>query len=300
MRQTRPERLPQTPMTTFSKPVILCIALAACGGGGDDKSASVDLFGKKPVPPGDLAKVKAGMTQDEVKKLLPAAKKTPNHSGSPSLTIPSGYANVDYRIGFYSDKDEVADVSVHVPKDLGKQLEKAWGPPSESGPMGTRWVNEDDGYEVRANEMGRKTWVDFRPFTPLTSEFFGKEPAPLGVLSKVKLGMTYEEIAAVAPGFEKAGAPRGNGSYIAHDPGVKDVSIEIDYDQDNKAEGFVIKLPERGPDLVVKAWGARPGTTRGHGGPMHCWDMKDGNKIELTGTELRYTTPERSVCELKQ
>lgn len=284
-------------MTTLSKPVILCIALAACGGGDSDKSASVDLFGKKPVPPGDLAKVKAGMTQEEVKKLLPAAKKTPNHSGSPSLTIPSGYANVDYRIGFYGDKDEVADVSVHVPKDLGKQLEKAWGPPSESGPMGTRWVNEDDGYEVRANEMGRKTWVDFRPFTPLTPEFFGKEPAPIGILSKVKLGMTYEEIAAAAPGFEKAGAPRGNGSFIPHDAGPKDVSIKINYNQENKAEEFTVELPEKRADMVVKAWGARPHTTRGTGSPMHCWDTKDGVRIELSDNRLRYTTPEHSFCE---
>jgi hypothetical protein len=44
------------------------------------------------------------MTQAQLKALFPGIKPTPNHSGSPSLTIDSGYSNVNYRIGFYSDK----------------------------------------------------------------------------------------------------------------------------------------------------------------------------------------------------
>src|SRR5436190_14511337 len=95
---------------TTQRTLFLVLALAACGK-GSGKTASVDLFGKKPVPPGDLTKVKAGMTQDDVKKLFPGIKPTPNHSGSPSLTVESGYDNAAYRISFYSDLETVADVT---------------------------------------------------------------------------------------------------------------------------------------------------------------------------------------------
>ena len=107
-------------MTTARKSQTLLAALlaVACGKGGSGKEAGAEVFGNKPVPPGELIKVKAGMTQAEVKNVFPSAKPTPNHSGSPSLSLDSGYSNLEYRIGFYSDKDAVADIEVIAPKSL--------------------------------------------------------------------------------------------------------------------------------------------------------------------------------------
>jgi hypothetical protein len=279
-----------------------CIALVvtACGKGGHDsgKSATIDLFGPKPVPPGELAKVKVGMTQAQVKALFPSIHPTPNSSGSPSFTIDSGYANAEYRIVFYSDKDAVAEVTVEVPPDLAKQLDKAWGPPTDTGPMGKKWVDDQDGFEVHATDMGRKTWVGYRPFVPLNADYFGSKPGAFDVLAKVKPGMSRDEIAKASPGFEKAGAPKGNGSFVPYDGKPKDVHIRIDYDQDDKARDYVVELPEKGAEMLTKAWGPHPGKARGLGSPMNCWDLGDGTRLELDGTRLTYTTPANSVCEI--
>ncbi|MGN6104594.1 MAG: hypothetical protein ACTHU0_05795 [Kofleriaceae bacterium] len=287
-------------MVTCQRAVFLVLALAACGkgGGSSGKTASIDLFGTAPVPPGDLVKVKPGMTQAEVKALFPGIHPTPNHSGSPSLTIDSGYSNAQYNIQFYSDVDAVASVEVQVPTPLVKDaLEKAWGPPAKKE-MWPTWVN-DAGYEASLMELGRKTSVSFRPFVPITADYFGPKPAPFDVLAKVKPGMTRDEIAKAAPGFEKAGAPRGNGSYIAYAGKPKDVKVSIQYDQDDKAYQYVVELPQKGAELVTKTWGPRPGKSRGLGSPMHCWDLADGTRLELDDNRLTYTTPDHSVCEVQ-
>jgi hypothetical protein len=284
-------------MTQFKRLALLSV-LAACSKGGGGKSASIDMFGKKPVPPGDLAKIKPGMTQAQVKALFPGIGPTPNHSGSPSLRIPSGYSDAQYDIVFYSDRDAVADIDVDVPKAVGAKLEQAWGAPTDKG-MFPKWVNDDDGYEASLQEMGRKSTVEFRPFTPLSAAFFGSKPGPIDVLTKVKLGMTRDEIAKAAPGFETAGAPGGNGSFVPYEAAAKDVRIEIDYSADNKAEQFQVTLPAKGGDIVTKAWGPRPGKARGTDTPMQCWDLADGTRVELQDNRLTYTTPDHSFCEVQ-
>lgn len=288
----------------------LCIAslLVACGkggggsGGGGSKTATIDLFGKKPVPPGDLAKVKAGMTQEDVKALFPGIQPTPNHSGSPSLRVPSGYSNVDYDIVFYDDLKTVADISINVPKDLGAQLEKAWGP-GQKGPMGPEWVNEEDGYSVEAWEMGRKTDVQFKPFIQVNADYVGTKPGPFDMLTKVKLGMTRDELGKAVPGMDKAGAPKGGGSFVPltgkAGPNIQDMThISVDFDQDDKARSFVVELPRKGGEKLVKAWGAKPGKARGTGSPMNCWDLGDGTMMQLQDDRLEWTTPANSVCEV--
>jgi len=272
---------------------------AACGKGGD-KSATVDLFGKRPVPPGELAKVKPGMTQAQVKNLFPAAKPTPNHHGSPSLSIGSGYADVSYRIGFYSDKDAVADVHVDVPTPLAAKLDTAWGPGAKNN-MGDRtWDNAEDGYEVRTMEMRRKTTISFRPYTPLTPDFFGRQPGLVDELAKIKLGMTRDEVTKAVPGLE--GPPKGGGSYIPYEGKAKGVRLDVSYDQDDKVERMSVQLPKRGAELALKAWGPRPATTRGTGTPINCWDTADKSmRIELSSDDsatLSYSRPEMSFCEV--
>lgn len=284
--------------------VSAALLAAACGkdGGGSSKTATIDLFGKKPVPPGELAKVKPGMTQAQVKALFPKAAPKKNHSGSPVLTLPSGYSNAEFEIGFYGDKDEVANVEVEVAKDMAAKLESVWGPPTEKR-MWPVWNNEEDGYEVSLMEMGRKTSVSYRPFVTLTPEFFGKQPGPVDALTKVKLGMTREEVAKAAPGLE--GAPKGGGSYIPYKAGPKgvDLSVEYHYETD-KVEGFRMRMPKRGVAAMEKAWGpGQKGKVRGSDSPMECWDTPDKTmKIEVRTeddpTTVDFVAPERSLCQL--
>jgi hypothetical protein len=281
------------------------LVLAACGkgggSGGGDKTATIDLFGKKPVPPGEMTKVKAGMTEDDVKALFKDIKPTPNHSGATSLRVPSGYGNVDYDIVFYQDLKTVAHVDVSVPKDLAAKLETAWGPGKKS-PMGTEWINEDDGYEVEVWEMGRKADIKFKPYTPVGPVYFGTKPAPFDVLAKVKLGMTRDEIGKAVPGLEKAGAPKGGGSFVPftgkagtfQDP----VRIDVEFDDEDKARSYVVNLPSGGGEKLAKAWGPRPGKARGTGSPMNCWDLPDGTRFEQSDDRITFTTAANSVCEV--
>src|SRR4051812_18527684 len=102
--------------------------MAACKGGSSSKTADLSLFAK-PEPPGDLAKVKQGMKQEDVKALFKDAHPPANHSGSPVLETESGYKNVEYTIHFYGDTLEVASVEAELldKLDVVGQAKKTWG-----------------------------------------------------------------------------------------------------------------------------------------------------------------------------
>jgi hypothetical protein len=164
--------------------------------------------------------------------------------------------------------------------------------------MGTSWLDNDSGYQVQTMEMGRKTWVEYRPVVPLDAAYFGTKPGPFDILTGVKPGMTRDEIAKAAPGFEGAGAPKGNGSFVPYDGKPRDVRFQIRYNQDDKAEQYIVELPQDGGKLVTKAWGEHPGKARGTDSPMQCWDLGDGTRFELEDDRLTWTTTANSYCDL--
>jgi hypothetical protein len=295
--------------------LILLGIVSACGKGGGDKAASIDLFGKKPVPPGELAKITPDMTQAQFKAAFPKAYPTPNHSGSPSLSIDSGYSNVKYSVGFYSDIDKVADIAVEVPKDLGAKLESAWGKPTGKSGFGPTWRNDDDGYVGELMEMGRRTEVRYKPFTPLTAAYFGSQPGPIEALTKLKLGMTRDEAAAAAPGFSLP--PKESGSYLPNKGKADGVELEVRFAYDtDKVEAMQIRVPLKGVDLMTKAWGApKPGKIRGDASPCVMWQTADkALQIELNPAgretvatdctsikvvDVTIAAPEHSFCEVQ-
>lgn len=240
--------------------MVLVAVVAACGKSA--KTADVDLFGKTPRPPGELAKITPGMTQAQLEAAFPSAHPTPNHSGSPSLRIDSGYDNIDYDVVFYSDKDAVASIDVRVPKELAAKLPTAWGPGDKSA-LGETWVDDVDGYEARVMEMGRRTNVSFRPFVPLTAAYFGKAPALPGNWKAITFGAKETE---VHPG-------------TADEP--RDVAIHPRY-SDDALQAVSIDLPARATALLATAWG--PGTKLGD---TTVWfDDAAGIRATLAGTEL--------------
>lgn len=283
--------------------VLAALVVAACGKGKSGPDLTPATFGSKPVPPGRLAKLKPGMTQAEVKALYPDSRPTPNHSGSPSLTIDSDFGNAEYRIGFYSDIDAVAGVDVEVPGDMKitDELRKAWGKPvSELGGSPT-WKNEEDGYEATVWDMHRSSRVQFKSFTPLTAEFFGKTPGLVAELAKIKFGMTWDEVKAAVPGLE--GPKGGNGSFIPFKAKAEGVTLEVGY-SDDKVERISMRMPARGVALIAKAWGPPLiGKTRGTGDVMHCWDSADkALRVELSpggeNVDVSFVPPGKGFCEL--
>lgn len=259
----------------MKKFVLVALFVAACGKGKSGPELTPAAFGSRPVPPGRLAKVKPRMTQAEVKALFPDNRPTPNHSGSPSLTIDSDFGNADYRIGFYSDIDAVSSVEVEVPGDMKitEALKQAWGKPiDELGGM-PRWENAEDGYEASVWDKHRSSSVRFEPFVALAPAFFGAAPAPIAQLAKVSFGMTWDQVKAAAPGLE--GPKGGTGSYQPFEPGPKGVQLDVTFIED-KVYQMNMRMPVRGAALLVKAWGpGRVGKERGGTGEVHCWETAD-------------------------
>ena len=285
--------------------IVLCLfVIAACGKSKSGPDITPATFGSKPVPPGRLAKIKPKMTQAEVKALYPDARATPNHSGSPSLTIDSDYGNAEYRIIFYSDIDAVAEIEVEVPGDMKitDELKKTWGKPT-SETINPTWKNDEDGYEASIWDKHRSSSVQFKPFTPLTAEFFGKQVGPVAELAKIKFGMTWAEVKAAVPGLE--GPEGGSGSYIPFKAKADDVTLDVRY-SDNKVDTMAMRMPKRGVALLAKAWGPpKIGKTRGTGDVMHCWDSADKTiRVELTPdqdpVDVSFVPMGRGFCDLPE
>ncbi|HEY4177273.1 MAG TPA: hypothetical protein VGM90_10590 [Kofleriaceae bacterium] len=285
-----------------------CIALAlvtvaACKGGSTGKTADLSLFAK-PEPPGDLAKVKYGMTQADVKALFKDAHPTPNHSGSPSLTTESGYKNVDYRIQFYGDIDQVASVEAELldKLDVAGQAKKLWGAPvEESAAFGPTWLSPDGAWEINIMEMGRRTEVQYKPFTPFDKTYLGDKPGLFGQLAKLHWGMSKAEITAAVPKLEPA--PK-NGSYIPFEAGPRGVRLTPYMDDaDEKLERIEVDLPKNGEETLTKVWGA-PQTGKGGGDPCKAWDSPDkATRIVLgsggfSGARATLTPPAKAFCTL--
>lgn len=287
--------------------VLAAVIVAACGKGKSGPDITPATFGSKPVPPGRLAKIKAGMTHAEVKALYPDARATPNHSGSPSLTIDSDFGNADYRIGFYSDLDKVASVDVEVPGDMKitDELKKAWGKPVSDLGGSPTWRNDDDGYEAEVWDMHRASRVQFKPFVALTPELFGKVPGPVGELAKIKFGMTWDQVKATVSGLE--GPKGGNGSFIPFNAKADGVTLEVSY-TDDKVDRMSMRLPARGVAMMAKAWGpGQMGKERGSTErAMQCWDSADKSmrveapmpSVDDTTVDVSFVPPGHGFCEL--
>lgn len=248
--------------------VVLLSLSAACGKSG--KSAGIEVFGTKPVPPGELAKIKPGMTQAQVKAAFPSAHPTPNHSGSPSLRVDSGYSNLDYDIVFYSDKDAVADVTVRTDKDLTSKLPTVWGPAQKS-PMGDSWMNDADGYEVSVMEMPRHSDISYRLFRPLDAAYFGKTPGLPGAWKDVKLGAKKADIHV-----NDDDEPGPFGAQVSMDPR---------YSDDGELEALRVTVPANTGKIIEAAWG--PGTKTGDE-TLTWFNEATGVRADLAGTQLRF------------
>jgi hypothetical protein len=284
--------------------LLALLVVAACSKSKSGPDITPAAFGTKPVPPGRLAKIKPGMTQAEVKALYPDSRATPNHSGSPSLTIDSDFGNAEYRITFYSDIDAVASMDVEVPADMKitDELKKTWGKPASELGGNPTWKNEDDGYEASIWDKHRSSAVQFKPFTPLTAELFGKTPGPVAELAKIKFGMSWDEVKAAVPGLE--GPKGGSGSFVPFKAKAEDVTLDVGFHED-KVDRMSLRMPKRGVALIAKAWGPpKIGKQRGATGDvMHCWDTADKTmRVELTPDEdpvdVAFVPMGRGFCEL--
>ncbi len=234
--------------------VLVAVTGGGCGKSGGGKSAGPELFAGGIAPPGDLIKVKAGMTVDDVKKVLPTATPCARQSGSPCLEIASGYSNLRFKIGFYSDLQTVARISVAstTKGELAALATKAWGPGSKDTKFGSdssTWRDANTGF-IASTSFERD--IEFKTFVPLNTAYFGAKPGIVGPWKGITFGMTRDQVNAKVP---DAAAPKGGGSYSPMSGGPEGVSLEPKFGDDDKVNQLTLRFPADVGALIEKAWG---------------------------------------------
>ncbi len=256
---------------------VILVALGCGKSGGSGKSAGPELFAGGIAPPGDLIKVKAGMTIDDVKKVLPTAAPCARQSGSPCLEIASGYNNLRFKVGFYSDKQTVARITVSsaVKGELAALAAKAWGAGTKDteGMAETTWRDDKTGF-IASTSFERD--INFQTFIPLNAAYFGTKPGIVGPWQGIALGMTRDEVLAKVP---DAAAPKGGGSYIPMSGGPEGVSLDPQFGEDDKVKQLHIRFPSSVAELVEKAWGPGIKTSIAYG---------VGSKTESTSVSISW------------
>lgn len=184
----------------------LC-AVTILVGCGDEKTAgkittAKSYFGDTIAPPGDLAKIKKGMTIAEAQRLVPDIKKVGKY-----YKVDSGFSNLEIYVSVTKDLVDHIDYSFAEKRaGVKASLLEAWGAGEDSkySDQLHNWHNDKSGYKAELSCVGRCS-VAIENYTPLTHEFFGEEIAPPSVLANIAflstplLGLTVDEIKAAYP-----------------------------------------------------------------------------------------------------
>jgi hypothetical protein len=225
-----------------------------------EPAVTAAFFGKAPAPPGRLAVVKAGMSFDEAKSILPGDAKL-DHNGVAVVPVKSGQAGVGAAIEF--DDAKVAAIVLRVPGgSCEATLSKAWGAPQAgttlAGEPERYWINERDRWKaVLTNDGGCQ--VRLGGYEPMTAEFFGDKVEPPAPLAKVKIGMSVDDAERVAPELV---APAADDAAKLR-PALSRASAEVPSDVHAFAEdgghgvienvGLTMKAEQL--PVIKKAWG---------------------------------------------
>jgi len=235
----------------------LVVAAIAMLGGCHKRSAS-EYFGTRVEPPGILAKVRLGMTVDELKAVVPGAAEDDGHGyllDKPAKNIKLYAVAVDNVV-----VEAYADYAGSDARDV---LTAAWGPPDAEPDRAEHeqlaWRNVTTGWRARLF-CGRGTdetplppfcTIAFHPHKPLEA-MFGKAIAPPGELAKLAIGMPLDAVRAAT----KRSLAVANATDVDYDGAVEHLDFV-----DNKLYEVSYALPPQALPIIAKAWG--PGTKTG-------------------------------------
>ena len=116
---------------------------------------------------------------------------------------------------------------------------------------------------------------DDKPSKQLDASFFGKRPAPLGMLAKTKWGSSIDAARTAEPALfdtPKAGDKPGDHTRLANDPELIGVEYSIGFDRESqKLSRMYLELPIEAKAMLATAWGAGKDATDGIGQPHTYW-----------------------------
>jgi len=111
------------------------------------------------------------------------------------------------------------------------------------------------------------------PTTPLSPAFFGKKPAPLGLLAKLAWGTPISDAKAKMPELFRD----GDKTRLLDDPAVQGVAYGISFDKETKKlDRMYLELPAAAKAHVEAAWGPGTASTDSIGRPRTYWFDPDG------------------------
>lgn len=231
-----------------SAPLASLLLLVACGG---DDGVSAAYFGKTVEPPRDLAKLRPGMTLDEVRAAVPDLTQGKGiHEDD--YFVASGAPDVQLEVELDDDRVESLVVKAKTTK-LEPMLTEAWGPPAKEVDKYSKeetsvWVNAEKGWRASLSCLERMCFLYFEDYQPLTAAFFGKAPVPPGEFAELRVGMPADQAK------QRLSRPEAVEKYV--DAGPDDVNIIAQTSsQTGTISSIRLSMPASAKALVTEAWG---------------------------------------------
>jgi hypothetical protein len=242
------------------------LVVAACAACNTAPAATTEFFGPRVEPPRGLSRLQPGMRVTEARRLVPALRSDPN-AVREVLVIDAGVRDVqlEVRIDAETVTGIVAIVSGSHTREL---LTSVWGEPEITrdslGQPEVTWASEHTGWKAKLDCLERNCVIEYVPYHPLTSEFFGAHVVPPGELVKLRIGMPLAEARELAPGpvDVRAGVPTGI-------DGVRQY-VAID-DKRGTVRALYVNLPRGADQLIEDAWGPGLVATEPVGKSVRVW-----------------------------
>lgn len=242
--------------------VLVLVGMAACGNRHGDP---VELLGETIAPPTPFDTLKLGMTVPEAKVALPELEGEEPKAGYAELSV----KNVPVVVAF--EHARLSRVTMRLERSsFEAELVRRWGPSRAV----SKGIVEWNGPVWRANhsctESGDACAVTFeRPRRPLTPAFFGKVPAPPGVLGKLRPGMPTAEAKKIVP--DLVGPHETTGLDIGVDD-VESATVFADAGNGGVLQIGIRLLTEEAFATLQQAWGAPTPMQRPDEREAHpCW-----------------------------
>lgn len=210
--------------------------------------------------------IQPGMSVAEAQRLVPALREDPR-AVREMLVLDSGVSDVklEVRIAANTVSGIVAIVSGSRTREM---LTRVWGEPQITrdslGQPEVTWASESTGWKAKLDCLERNCIVEYVPYLPLTSEFFGAHVVPPGELVKLRLGMKVADARKLAPGPVDVRA-----GVTTRVDGVREF-VAID-DKLGTVRAIYLNLPKGAEDLIADAWGSGMPATEPVGKSVLVW-----------------------------